>query len=493
MSEDLLTTRTLHDAFIDAEEALGLFDVTARGRRYWPWVRHAVFSRALVAAELMGRPQGHWRDRPLGDFLEPFRHPLGPTLKKLRWGDIDPAELLVFNHNRQSRTDAGFVCPYSFPLLEGTGRARQVMQASHNGVLAMPPAEKATRYLEGPTLLHGARQLLLHGGQRLRRAEKSVVSDWVDALGRRLGAPLPTDTILAEVQAVVLEDAVRRSFYPRLLDRVRPRAVILVVHYSRRCMAMTELARERGIPVIELQHGLIGPTHLAYNYAPGRCPEMFPDYLFTFGDFWREITPGLPLPAERAPAVGFEWLDRHRREAIAEASGTTGDPRTLLFLSQGSIGKELSRLAVETSERLDPRRWRVRYRLHPGEKHGWERRYPWLEGAALEVDEGARGVYDAFAAADAQVGVYSTAVYEGLTFGLRTLVARLPGWEGAEPLVTAGVASAVGTAAELVDALEAEPVEGGPDAAHRVWADRPRARFEDALEAVLRSGSTRDG
>lgn len=488
MTKPSPSTVEVHDAMIEAEEALSLFDVSARGRRYWPWIRNAVFGKALTAHGLLGKRHASWTDRPLREFLSPLTHSPRDVLGRLSWRGLDHADLLVFSHNRQIETPAGFVCPYTGPVLARSSQERWVMQATHNGVMAMPPAEARTKYLELPTLLHGAASMARPLRHRLSRGERHDLGDWAEALSKRLDVDLPTDEIREEAQYAIHEDEVRKGFYPGLLDRVKPRAIIIVVHYSRRCMPMTEVARERGIPVVEIQHGLLGPTHLAYNYAPGRCPDIFPDYLLTFGDFWERMTPGLPLPTERCLPIGFQWLEDQRkaeRPARAKADG----PETLLFLSQGSIGDELSRIALETADALDPSRWRIRYRLHPGERPGWKKRYPQLAASNIEVDEATGSVHSAFAESAAQVGVYSTAIYEGVSHGLRTLVADLPGWEGARPLVDSGAATRVGDAAAILTALELP--EPSRELRLDLWADEPTRRFEEAISKIMDSGTCR--
>lgn len=94
-------------------------------------------------------------------------------------------------------------------------------------------------------------------------------------------------------------------------------------------------------------------------------------------------------------------------------------------------------------------------------------------------------IYDELAAADAVLGVYSTAVFEGLAFGLPTVIAKLPGWEATAPLVAEGAAVAVGDAGELRAALAdlTPPTEALRD---RVWRPRARANFQALLEELLR-------
>src|SRR6185312_7945648 len=138
----------------------------------------------------------------------------------------------------------------------------------------------------------------------------------------------------------------------RLLDQVQPRLVVNVVGYRLVHQILTLCARTRGIPVAELQHGTIGAAHAGYNFAPGRRPAAFADYLLTFGDVYRGLTPGLPLPAANVMPIGYGWLalqqSAFQRDGDRDRDTKTVRPRRVLFLSQRDIGRELSQLAAAT-------------------------------------------------------------------------------------------------------------------------------------------------
>jgi hypothetical protein len=70
----------------------------------------------------------------------------------------------------------------------------------------------------------------------------------------------------------------------------------------------------------------------------------------------------------------------------------------------------------------------------------WRQDYPWLEGSAIHIvqDDG-QPLYQLFAESKVQVGVYSTAIYEGIGFGLQTILIRLPGIEYMDELIKSGI------------------------------------------------------
>jgi hypothetical protein len=124
----------------------------------------------------------------------------------------------------------------------------------------------------------------------------------------------------------------------------------------------------------------------------------------------------------------------------------------VIFLSQGESGERLSRIATEFAALEHD--WSVVYKLHPGEYSRWREAYPWLEDAPLRVVDGSEPpLYELFARSRAQVGAYSTALYEGLYFDLDTYVVDVPGIECVEGLLDSGGATLVRSTEALAERL----------------------------------------
>ena len=138
----------------------------------------------------------------------------------------------------------------------------------------------------------------------------------------------------------------------------------------------------------------------------------------------------------------------------------------MLFLSQGVIGDRLSGLGLACAQRLPD--YQIVFKLHPGEYARWKTDYPALvEASKLPnvevVDHNERDLYLLMAESAVQVGVFSTAIYEGLALGCRTVLADLPGIEYMQRLIDAGHATKVADADALVTAIEDSTPAGGLD------------------------------
>ena len=73
----------------------------------------------------------------------------------------------------------------------------------------------------------------------------------------------------------------RRKAFTRLFRRMRPQAILLTCYYGKE--PAIRAAKSLGIKVIEVQHGVIGKEHAAYNVHRDLDRSCFPDHLLVFG------------------------------------------------------------------------------------------------------------------------------------------------------------------------------------------------------------------
>ncbi|WP_271969547.1 hypothetical protein [Halorubrum ezzemoulense] len=305
-----------------------------------------------------------------------------------------------------------------------------------------PAKTKNLRYLE---FIHYGGTLQRKLGLRSPSLPDDVVSRLREAeaeIRRRFDIEVD---IVSEARDALHVRNTTLPLYERLLDRVDPEVVVLVVSYGKG--TFIEACKRKGIPVVELQHGVIYDHHFGYSYPEGETKTTFPDYLLTFGEFWNENA-RYPIPDDRVIPVGYPYLEE-RLDAYDDVERS----EQLLFISQGTIGRELSRFALEVHEddRIDHE---VVYKLHPGEYDRWEEEYPWLaESDVRVIDDSEPPLYRLFAESSAQIGVGSTAVYEGLCFDLETFVFKPNGADVLWPLVEDGAASMIENVDELAGEL----------------------------------------
>ncbi len=436
------TLRTVTEAFLEMEDALDL--LRGPGSLAWEAARFSLHQRLLVALGAVGQGQVAHADVQRSRLLRAWGHARNalerPSLA------ARPADFLFVGHPRRRRMpDGSWTDPYVDPLLGALEGAAAVVEPPHLGGHRTPPRVPGVRYLDDIMLWAGLKGTL--GMGRGDEEEARAATRAAEAVGRRFGVDVGVASRLEEVRR---HRATALDLYGALLDRVAPRVLVVVCAYGRE--PLIEAAKARGIPVAELQHGIIYPYHLGYTY-PAAPKTTFPDHLLTFGTYWNAAT-DYPIPTERVHAVGYPAFD----EARSAVERSPGDD--VLFVSQLAVGEPLSRMAVALAARTGAP---VVYKLHPGEIPGWRQRYPWLEAHGVRVvDDPGSSIYDLFATVRAQVGVFSTALYEGIGLGVPTVVAELPGSEASEPLVRSGYAASAADDASLERALDRSgaPVDG---------------------------------
>ena len=274
-----------------------------------------------------------------------------------------------------------------------------------------------------------------------------------DALEVRLGVRL---SLARQVIRVIKRFTLLRSAFRKLLAAHQTKVVVCVVAYAESMAALIAAARDLKITVVEVQHGTLSPFHLGYHY-PHHASPYFCDYLLTFGDFWQQAA-SFPLLTDRLKVLGFAHL---HQQLSAYTQHTRAKQRSgVLWLSQGVISKVLTQYALTTAQ-LTPQ-FKHTYKLHPSEYKTWRQDYPLLAEAAdagmiTVVDQPRQPLYELMWYAEYQVGVFSTAMYEGLALGCYTFIVDLPGAEYMEQLVAQGVVELCRSPSELAERLNQKP------------------------------------
>lgn len=235
----------------------------------------------------------------------------------------------------------------------------------------------------------------------------------------------------------------------KLLKKLQPKLIIEVVGYNRLCKHVNIAAKELGIKTIELQHGYLSDKHVAYNFPKGiETVNSFPDYFGAWSSFFDKGRVRFPISSDKIIDVGFKYFHEHfdkvKNKAVYEGS--------ILFISQGTIGDKLSKVALELSQLSDEK---IIFKLHPSEIQDAHVRYPELYSLKSEhfiIDDSIDSdLYKRIIEAKIVVGVYSTALLEAASVGKKTVVLKLPGWKEFEYLFSSKKNQIIVCEAKAVD------------------------------------------
>ena len=188
-------------------------------------------------------------------------------------------------------------------------------------------------------------------------------------------------------------------------------------------MIVNEVAKELKIPTVELQHGIIGMQHVAYNYLSkgNYCP--LPDYLFYYSNYWKG-TCRFPIDQDKQISVGFPFFEAQAKKNPSISK--EGNILRLLVLSQPVYKYEIinfidSLLCILEESVID---YYMIFKLHPAEFNqpveDWNRITNHKNVDLLNNSQ--ESLYHVFSRVDTQIGVTSTAIFEGLSYGLNTFI-----------------------------------------------------------------------
>lgn len=355
-------------------------------------------------------------------------------------------ELLIVQHQRKYLIDEVYQDIYTNFLITQFQNAN-VLDTSDNGIYKKPQIRKFLN--DDYSIL---KRILYNKLYHFPLSFISQIEDLQKSIEKEFKVILGTGYLKNMIFVSYTYYKSIKPFLYKLLKKMGTKFIIETVYYGQRNEILNEIASELGITTIELQHGTIGRTHIAYNFIEKNTMPQFPDFLLTFSDYWK-YTARFPIDASNIISVGFPHFEKEKSKNPKQKSNKI----VILFISQTTIGCELSKIATKLNQLIDLEKFKIIYRLHPSESFEWRKRMPWLAKSGIEVIENFQNsIYSQFSIASIQIGVYSTALYEGLGFGLNTMIVKLPGYERLNSLVEKGYATLVTDENQIYQKLKLE-------------------------------------
>jgi mRNA-degrading endonuclease RelE of RelBE toxin-antitoxin system len=419
------------------EEELDLFERTIDEIRFWEYVRQPLFVTIndLLAGRKYALGKGPtFRERIrflIVSFLRFWKNPIFAGKKDI---------LFISSPRRILRKDGYWWDIITDYIMEDLNLSYVAIEHNLQLKHQSPPKTSNLWYFD-------FQHSLIYIAEKMRIFQVSLNDD-ERALLREIQVRIAKSFGLnIDVKKIVLRHLgyrrIRIPYFRFVLKRIRPKAIVLLTSYGKE--DLIEPAKSLDIPVIELQHGVIHRYHSGYSF-PGKKhrKKSFPDWLFTFGDYWSKSVE-YTIDDKHVISTGFPYIDAEKR-----TFSNLKKKKQILVLSQWTIGKDLSKFSADLSK-VRSLNYNIIYKLHPLEFEDWEQKYPWLVDSNIEViHDSKKSLYRLFAESEIQIGVYSTAIFEGLAFGLKTYIVDLHGVEYTEQLVKEGVATKVSSVEELV-------------------------------------------
>jgi len=215
--------------------------------------------------------------------------------------------------------------------------------------------------------------------------------------------------------------------------------LFVVVSHTRE--ATIAAAKSLGITTIELQHGSPARGKLNYDYTSGIKKRTFPDFFLSFGEFWSKNCK-LPIDKNKIISFGNPYLYKK----INSYSHIVKEDR-LVIISQGL--PILAKFARDISKQFS-KKLIVEYKPHSREFYEQEPDYfTELRNAGVVISDRHADLYEIFARSRWQVGIFSTALYEGLYFGTACFVVNTTGSEYMKDLINLDLARLISSPKDI--------------------------------------------
>jgi len=445
MSTQEMGLEKIKDKFLRMEDKLDLFNKKIDNVIFWESIRVLVFQDISQVTYTSDQSVPQKKNNSV-DIVKIGIRSIKNLLTKNPYLSTQKDILFLGHSRRRLLEDGNWWDIYCDPIIENQDKSYLLVEPYYLHKHLTPPKTQSIKYLDIFVFLSFLRRKLGLVRISLTDDEKKLVKRINDEIYSSFNTEYDVENLILKLILT------RRNFVPffkRLLKRVQPKLVILVISYTPLTEALCEASKKMNIPVVELQHGVLNPYHFGYSF-PGqqRKKRSFVDYFFAFGNFWRDSIE-FPVEKERIFSVGYPYLEKE----LAKYKNVPKKDQ-ILFISPGyPLSKALTKFAVEFSEKTHQNNTII-YKLHPGEYHQWKNNYPWLVNSNIHViDKEDISLHQLFAESKIQIGISSTAIYEGLSFRLKTYIVKMLGVEYMDFLIENGAAKLISSVDELEEAI----------------------------------------
>jgi len=449
MSKGNFTIKTLYEEFTKLEKELKLFSKKIDGIYFWERIRVELFKRLIKAKvvnivdqdletnEQKTKLKTQYTKKILLYINSIFIFKKNPFYVKHH--DV----LFLSNSRRKLQDNKKWWDIYTDPIIENLELSSISLEKDFKFQYLKPVQTKNLRYLTFIDFLVDLKRFLGLSRTKLNRKEKDFLQLFSEKISKQFN--FQTD-VLSLVKKTLSKRKRVLPYYLRILKKIKPKLVVLVCSYGKE--NFIEACKILKIATVELQHGVITRYSMGYSFENDDAKKRtFPDYFFAFGDFWKESAK-FPIKREKILSVGYPELETKKK-----TYSNIKRKNQILFISQNTIGKQLSKFAVELMKKK-PTDYNIVYKLHPAETFSWKEDYPWLLNEGIEVvDSQGKNLYQLFAESRIQIGVYSTALYEGLSFGINTFLLDTTGIENMEQLIRGGNVTKICSVDEFLEKL----------------------------------------
>ena len=406
----------LIEKFLEIEEKNDFFDLKIDKIKFWIYIRFDVYTMLMENYGLFNKNISY-------DTKLDMKPDLSELIKRMTIKNqffLHKREILIFSSSRKIKEKEYYKCVYTDLLSKKLDNTYYIFDSDYDGVFYFPRNVSGIKYLD----VNSYKGLCKERG-RISFEGSMLENNIYNIIEQNFSKPL---TVKQKIKInnllvdLLNERSYLKSYFRYVLEKTSPKAVIIVCYYNFKMMILCEVAKELGIPVIELQHGTMGREHISYNFLKKRKIKSFPDYVFTFSQYDKRVA-RVPISSDRIWAVGYPEMEnkikKYKKFFLKEKK-----KKKILFISQTL--KEIFEYAAELSKRLNLDEFEIIIKLHPREFGNWRKEFGKIVNncPVTIIDNSNNDIYYYLIQADYVVGIFSTVLLEATMFDTNIIILK---------------------------------------------------------------------
>lgn len=436
--EKLNKNNYFFEKFLSIEKDFNLLDQEISGIPFWELVRYPLYQKIVhgngskQSKHSSDRNSQNWLRR-IGYFIASLTY-RSPFLAKRN-------VLLFFGHPRKKFENEVFLDPYTDPFLNCLQNKYDFSVIEKPITIGFHYHPTTTKNLYLDSFLEIKTLYTRIFSINLTNDYQSLFTEIGNLFNEYFGVEIDVEGI---VKKAILRWKIEYFLYRCLFYYLNPKIIFLVV--SAGFEPMIAAAHSLDITTVELQHGSPALGKLNYHYPIGNLKKTFPSYFLSFGEIYSSY---ISLPEERIIPIGFPYLS-HK---ISQNYNIHKQDQIIVLSQPGKIGTALAKFSEDLAQKLEGK-IKIIYKLHPKETCEANQKYSYLKNKGIIVADQDWDLYTLLASSRWQLGVYSTALYEGIAFSCITFILEAPGAEAMRWLISEKGAKLVHKPEDLESSLK---------------------------------------
>lgn len=371
------------ERFSEAESRLRLFDSNYCGFPYWQYLRLYIFNDISIPEHSFAVKNEikkiRKKTREPGSVLRMASFAIKGKIHLMHMGKC---EILELEHSEREGRTANYYKGWSYPKEITVAKLHEY---PYDHIIEENNTTSNIYYMQ-------LSKALVYYWHKLTNtlvtdpAEEKNIKKWVSYFNEEFGLSLEHGEILDRIKYLYYGYKAAYKWWNRIFDKTCCRAMVVVCYYQEYLYPAYKSAHERGIKIIELQHG-VATEHPAYWLPKSENGwKHLPDYMLTFGE--AEASDMKLDKATRAIPTGFPY---HEMQIKAVEQDKTNNSVIIIY---PDAGREYEKYILELTEKLTAEGFKVMVKLHPNQVNH-EVYYPLLtESGKVEfITDQSKGIY----------------------------------------------------------------------------------------------------